>query len=197
MRLAMHKEKVDMRRYTAGGALTGLSILLVCLLFGPSTPSSWAAESFKMGVVDPQEVLERSKAGRRELDRLREYTAARQRILNNDEQELKKLEEEFKGLEGRLTEEQKQDKQNQFRAKVQDYQRRLQEFNQELAAKQKEMVADYMKKIGAATKTVAVKNGFTLVVDKGSDSTIKIVIYNKDALDLTDEVIAEFDRQNK
>jgi outer membrane protein len=34
-------------------------------------------------------------------------------------------------------------------------------------------------------------------VDKGSDATIKIVIYNKDAIDLTDQVIREFDRQNK
>lgn len=186
-----------MTGFKAGGALVFLSALLIGLVAGPSFPRTWAAESFKMGVVDPQEVLERSKAGRRELDRLREYTAARQRILNNDEQELKKLEEEFKELESKLTDEQKQEKQNQFRSKVQDYQRRLQEFNQELAAKQKEMVADYMKKISAATKAVAVKKGFTLVVDKGSETTIKIVIYNKEALDLTDEVIAEFDRQYK
>jgi outer membrane protein len=35
------------------------------------------------------------------------------------------------------------------------------------------------------------------VVDKGSDATIKIVIYNKETIDLTDQVIREFDRQNK
>lgn len=186
-----------MTRLAAGGALVFLSTLLVCLSAGPSSPTTWAAESFKMGVVDPQEVLERSKAGKRALDRLREYTAARQRILTNDEQELKKLEQELKELEEKLTDDQKQEKQTQFRAKVQDYQRRLQEFNQELSAKQKEMVEEYMKKISAATKAVAEKKGFTLVVDKGSENTIKIVIYNKDTLDLTDEIIAEFDRQNK
>jgi len=36
-----------------------------------------------------------------------------------------------------------------------------------------------------------------LVVDKGSDTTLKIVIYNRDGVDLTEPVIKEFDRQNK
>jgi outer membrane protein len=158
---------------------------------------SLAADSFKMGVVDPQTVLEKSKAGKRALDALKEYAATRQKLLAGDEEELKNLEKQLKEQESTLSEPQKRDKQGQFRTKLQDFQRRAQEFNQELGQKQKELVDDYMKRISAATKTVAEKNGFTLVVDKGSESTIKIVIYHRDALDLTDQVIKEFDRQNK
>jgi outer membrane protein len=54
-----------------------------------------------------------------------------------------------------------------------------------------------MKKIQVATQAVAEKGGFSLVVDKGSDSTLKIVIYHRDGIDLTEQVIKEFDRQNK
>jgi outer membrane protein len=54
-----------------------------------------------------------------------------------------------------------------------------------------------MKRIQNATKSVAEKSGVSLVVDKGSDQTIKIVIYNKETIDLTDQVIKEFDRVNK
>ena len=39
--------------------------------------------------------------------------------------------------------------------------------------------------------------GIALVVDKGSEQTVKIVIYSKDTIDLTDQVIKEFDRTNK
>jgi Outer membrane protein len=53
-----------------------------------------------------------------------------------------------------------------------------------------------MKRISSATKTVAEKTGFALVVDKGSEQTVKIVIYNKDTIDITDQVIKEFDRVN-
>jgi outer membrane protein len=159
--------------------------------------TSQAAESFKMGVVDPQAVLEKSRAGKRALDTLKEYAGTRQKLLASDEEELKTLEKQLKEQENSLSESQKRDKQGQFRTKLQDYQRRAQEFNQELTGKQKELVDEYMKKIGAATRTGAEKGGFTLVVDKGSETTIKIVIYYRDALDLTDQVIKEFDRQNK
>ncbi|HKW86889.1 MAG TPA: OmpH family outer membrane protein [Nitrospiraceae bacterium] len=162
-----------------------------------SAMSSWGADSFKMGVVDPQAILERSKAGKRALDALKEYAGTRQRLLAKDEEDLKALEKQLKEQESGMSETQKREKQGQFRTKIQDYQKRAQEFNQELAAKQKELVDDYMKKIQVATQAVAEKGGYSLVVDKGSDNTLKIVIYNRDAIDLTEQVIKEFDRQNK
>lgn len=186
-----------MARGHARLAILALMTILVhsALTCYPSSGS--AADSFKVGVVDPQAVLEKSKAGRRALDGLKEYATSRQKLLSSDEDALKDIEKQLKEQESSLTESQKREKQGQFRAKLQDYQKRAQEFNQELTVKQKELVDDYMKKIGAATKAVAEKGGFTLVVDKGSENTIKIVIYNRDTLDLTDQVLKEFDRQNK
>lgn len=157
----------------------------------------WAADAFKMGVVDPQTVLEKSKAGRKALDDLKEFAAAKQKVLTKDEEELKGLETQLKSQESSLSESQKRDKQTLFRTKIQDYQKRVQDSNQELAVKQKNLVDEYMKKIQVSTKAVAEKNGVSLVVDKGSDATIKIVIYNRDTLDLTDQVIKEFDKQNR
>ncbi len=156
----------------------------------------WAAD-FKMGVIDPQTVLEKTKAGKRALDALREYAQARQKLLAQDEDDLKGMEKQLKEQEASLSDAAKKEKQDKFRAKIADYQKRLQEFNQELAAKQKGLVDEYMKKIAASTQSVAEKTGFTMVVDKGSEQTIKIVIYNKDTIDLTDQVIKEFDRVNK
>jgi outer membrane protein len=174
-----------------------VAMLVQSVIMGMATIPADAADAFKMGVVDPQAVLEKSKAGKRALDTLKEYAATRQKLLSSDEEDLKNLEKQLKDEESTLNETQKRDKQGQFRTKLQDYQRRAQEFNQELAGKQKELVDEYMKKISAATRTVAEKAGFTLVVDRGSESTIKIVLYHRDALDLTDQVIKEFDRQNK
>ena len=157
----------------------------------------FAAEPAKVGVVDPQAVLEKSRSGRRALDALKEYAQARQKLLANDEEELKNLEKQLKDQESAMSETMKREKTGQFRTKLQDFQKRAQEFNQELGLKQKELVDEYMKKIGAATRAVAEKGGFTLVVDKGSDTTIRIVIYARETLDLTDQVIKEFDRQNR
>lgn len=181
------------------GRVTNLAVLAILaqVAFAGVPSPGLGAEATKIGVVDPQAVLEKSKAGRRALDALKEYAGTRQKLLAGDEEELKGLEKQLKEQESSLSELQKREKQGQFRTKLQEYQKRAQEFNQELAVKQKEMVDDYMKKIGSATRTVAEKGGFTLVVDKGSETTIKIVIYHRDTLDLTDQVIKEFDRQNK
>ena len=157
----------------------------------------FAANSYKFGVVDPQAVLEKSIAGKRALAEIKQYAAARQKIINGDEQELKRLEQELKDKSGTGTDEEKRQRQMKFRQKVQAYQQRLQEFNQELASKQKEMVGEYMKKISKATQAVAERRGLSLVMDKGSETTMKIVIWNKASIDLTNQVVKEFNRRYK
>ena len=175
---------------------TFLSILAIAGLLAVLTSGATAAEAFKMGVIDPQAVLEKSKAGKKALDGLKEYVSTRQKLLSRDEEELRNTEKTLKESSAKLSEAEKKDKEAQFRTKIQEYQKRAQEFNQELQGKQKELVDDYMKRIATATQTVAEKGGFSLVVDKGSEQTIKIVIYSKDTIDLTDQVIKEFDRVN-
>lgn len=182
------------------GSLTGRPIpflLLVGTVLIGAFSYTYAAETFKMGVVDPQAVLEKSKAGKKALDGLKEYVSTRQKLLSRDEEDLRNTEKQLKEQVTKLSESEKKDKETQFRGKIQEYQKRAQEFNQELQAKQKELVDDYMKRIASATQTVAEKGGFSIVVDKGSEQTVKIVIYNKDTIDLTEQVIKEFDRVNK
>jgi outer membrane protein len=185
----MHTTGIFLGRMTLPLVAAGIMLLA-------SLSAAEAAEAFKMGVVDPQAVLEKSKAGKKALDGLKEYVSTRQKLLSGDEEELRSTEKTLKEQIVKLSDTEKKEKETQFRAKVQDYQKRAQEFNQELQGKQKELVDDYMKKIASATKTVAEKGGFSLVVDKGSEQTVKIVIYNKDTIDLTDQVIKEFDRAN-
>jgi len=185
----MHTTGIFLGRMTLPLVAAGIILLA-------SLSAAEAAEAFKMGVVDPQAVLEKSKAGKKALDGLKEYVSTRQKLLSGDEEELRSTEKTLKEQIVKLSDTEKKEKETQFRAKVQDYQKRAQEFNQELQGKQKELVDDYMKKIASATKTVAEKGGFSLVVDKGSEQTVKIVIYNKDTIDLTEQVIKEFDRTN-
>jgi len=172
---------------------------MACLIMSPNL-MGWAADAIKVGVVSQQAVLERSKAGKRALDELKEFSAARQRIVSADDEELKRLEAELKKDDANASDAQKRDKQEkqeQFRVKFENYQRRLQDFNREIQAKQKQMVEEYQVKIDQAAAAVAEKNGFAAVMDKGSESTLKIVIYASDSLDVTEQVIKEFDRQNK
>ena len=154
-----------------------------------------SAESQKVGVMDQQLVIERSKAGKRALDELKAYQATRQKIINSDDQELKELEQTIQ--DAKLSESAKQEKQVQFQAKLEAYQRRLADFNREIQQKQREMVAEYVKKVQDAAQVVAQRDGYIAIIDRGNEQLLRIVIYHQQGLDVTDQVVKEFDKQNK
>jgi outer membrane protein len=178
-----------MKRGYIGGAAAGLAMGAVLL------SPAWPAESLRVAVMDQQAVIEKSKAGKRALEELKAYSAARQKIINSDDQELKELEQSLQ--DERLSEAAKQERQAQFQAKLEAYQRRLNDFNREIQQKQREMVAEYAKKVQDAAQAVAKREGYVAIIDKGNDASMKIVIYHQPGLDLTESVIKEFDRQNK
>lgn len=159
--------------------------------------SAHAADAVKIGVMDQQAVMERSKAGKSALEDVKSYSMTRQKIIDTDEQELKELEQAAQDSGNKLSEAAKQEKQEQFRGKVEAYQRRLQEFNRDIQQKQREMVMEYSKKIGDAAKVVAQKDGYLAILDKGNESLLRIVLYHRPGLDVTDLVVKELDRQNK
>ena len=154
-----------------------------------------AADHLKVAMMDQQQVIERSVAGKRALEELKSYSTTRQKIIDSDDQELKDLEKSMQ--DASLSEDARKEKQEHFRTKLEAYQRRIQDFNREVQEKQRGMVAEYAQKIQAAAAAVAQKEGFTAVLDKGSETTVKIVIYSHPSVDLTEQIIKEFDRQNK
>jgi len=154
-----------------------------------------AAETLKVAIMDQQVVIEKSKAGKRALEELKSYAATRQKIINADDQELKELEQSIQ--DSKLSDAAKQEKQGQFQAKLEAYQRRLADFNREIQQKQRETVAEYSKKVHEAAQVVSQREGYAAVIDRGNDAMIRIVIYYQPGLDITEQVVKEFDRQYK
>jgi outer membrane protein len=154
-----------------------------------------AVEALKVAVMDQQLVIERSKAGKRALEELKSYATTRQKIINADDQELKELEQAIQ--DSKLSDTAKQEKQAQFQAKLEAYQRRLADFNREIQQKQRETVAEYSKKVREAAQAVSQQEGYTAVIDRGNDTGMRIIIYYQPGLDITDQIVKEFDRQNK
>jgi len=175
------------------GITSGMAALAVMLLSGLVS----AAEPFKVGVIQQRTVIEQTKAGKRAMEGLKEFQASRQRIIAADDEELKKLEDALKSQEGGLSEVEKRNKQEQFRAKFENYQRRIQDFNREIQQKQQEVTGEFQKKIDEAVQAVASKGGFTAVLDEGGAATILVVLYAHPSVNLTDQVVKEFDRRNK
>jgi len=177
-----------------GELLAGLLVAVVALSLATGVR---AADTFTVAIIDSQAVLVRSKSGKRALESLREFSASRQRIIREDDQELKRLERELQDGTSGQNEAARREKQERFRDKLEHYQRRIQEFNRDIHKKQRELAQDYQKKIERVATTVAAKAGYAAVLNKGTGSSVRIVLYHNDAVDLTDEVLKEFDRLHK
>ena len=156
-----------------------------------------AAESVKVGMIQQRAIIEKTKAGKRALESMKEFQASRQRIIAADDEELKKLEDQLKSQESGLSEAARAEKQEQFRIKFEAYQRRIQDFNREIQQKQKAVTDEFQKKIDEAVQAVAEKGGFTAVLDEGGVATIQVVLYAHPSVNLTEQVVKEFDRRNK
>lgn len=174
-------------------ALFGLFVIQGLL---GSLPNAFAEKSIQIAVIDPQAVLENSNAGQKALATLKEHVMVRQKLLETDEEEIQKLERQLQDGTGR-SETETQILREQLQGKIQDYQRRRQTFQQEVQEKQKNLMVDYMKKIETATQVVAKRRGFSLVIDKGNEAIMQIVIYATKGLDITDEVVEEFNKTYK
>ncbi len=159
-------------------------------------PSAFAEESIQIGVIDPQAVLENSNAGQKALATLKEHVMVRQKLLETDEAEIQKLEQQLQNSPAQ-SETDTQVVRDTLQGKIQEYQRRRQTFQQEVQEKQKNLMVDYMKKIEGATKTVAERRGLSLVIDKGNEAIMQIVIYSSKGMDITNEVVEEFNKTYK
>jgi len=181
----------------AGMRRTGWGIIVGVMLTLGLAGVGEAADTVKVAVIDQQAVVERTVAGKRALETLKEFSVSRQRILAADNEEMQGLEKDLREAPPTLSDAAKREKQERFRVKYEAYQRRLQDFQREVQGKQKDMDDEYQKKIKEVAGDIAQKQGFTAVIDKGSDSTLKIVIYHQPAIDLTEQVVKEFDRRYK
>ncbi|MFQ5543801.1 MAG: OmpH family outer membrane protein [Nitrospiria bacterium] len=151
-----------------------------------------SAESVKIGFVDAQHLLETSVLGKETQKKVEEYVKSRQKIVELEEKNLRELEEELRSQADLLTEEAKKVKQSEFQSKVLDFQKRARDLNQEVQNKKVSSLREFNGKMEVAIKVVAEKEDYLFVLDKNNEGGS--VLYSKAALDITDKVLAQLDK---
>jgi len=157
--------------------------------------SGWAAEGYKFGFVDAQKVLENSKEGKRVKAGMEDYLKPRQKIIDDQKEELRKIEEDLSRQSSVLSAEAKRTKEEDFRKRLADYQRRAMELNEEVQAKKLDVLKDFNHKLEEAVRQIAEKEGFTFVFDKNSEGGA--LVYARENYDLTARVIDQVDKNGK
>jgi outer membrane protein len=146
----------------------------------------------KIGVVDPSRVLSETNAGKKAKESLGAFSKNRQVLIEMDEKELRRMEEDFGRQASVLSPTAKREREEQFRRRVAEYQQKAGELNREVQEKQKDVLEGFREKVGFVVGKVSKRLGLQVVMDKGKGGP---TLYSDEGLDITGQVIEEFNRE--
>jgi len=175
------------------GCRTAIVAAILALLWSGTAH----AADLKIGVIEPQKVLDGTRNGKKIKDSLQEYVKSRQKIIDLEEEELKKIEEDLVKQSAVLSADAKKEKEETFRKRMMEYQRKVGQLNQEVQNKKKEVLDEFNKGLEQIVKGIADKEKLSLVVEKGDNGAGALVVYSHPSLDITDRVIKELDKGAK
>jgi len=186
----LNQDRAALRRAasTAGAPLCA-ALLVLSLLGGCAGPD--VKVEGKIGVIDPQRILNETNAGKKAKDNLASFSKNRQALIELDEKELRRMEEDFVKQASVLSPTAKREREEQFRRRMQEYQQKVAELNREVQEKQKDVLESFRDKVEIVVAKVAKRLGLQVVVDKSKGGP---TIYHEEDLDISGPVIEEFNR---
>lgn len=166
-----------------------LVIFVALFLYGKSL----MAADFKLAYIDAQKILDNSKAGKRTKTTIEEYVKSRQKIIDLEEEELKRMDSELARQAAVLSPDAKREKEETLKRKFADYQKKTADLRGEVDNKKLEVIREFNQGLEEAVKKVAEREGYAIVLDKNPLGGP--LIYAKESLDITDKVATEYDKK--
>ncbi len=169
-----------------------LGLVLAAAVAGPAAVavSAEAAAKIpsvrKVAVVDLQAVLQRTKQGKAARRKMERSARSKQKKLDQMRQKLEAKVQEASKLSGEELAKAQQRLQREY-IEVQQMAMTLQ---QDLAAQEGKLLEEMYRKIQAVVAKIARKEGIDLVLVRDPGT----VVFAKDAYDITDQVVAAYDR---
>jgi len=177
----------DQRRSLYAALLT----VVFLVIGGCAATGAGAKVEGKIGVVDPARILSDTSAGKKAKDNLAAFSKNRQTLIELDEKELRRMEEDFVKQASVLSPTAKREREESFRRRMQEYQQKVTELNREVQEKQKDVMDGFREKIETVIGKVAKRLGLQIVVDSSKGG---VTLYREDTLDISNQVIEEFNR---
>jgi outer membrane protein len=175
-----------------GLILVGLALLVTALLVGGCrSDKSTVPTSTRIGVVDPQRILNETNAGKRAKELLASFTKNRQALIELEEKELRRMEEDFMKQGSVLSANAKREREEQFRRRMTEYQQKVTDLNREVQDKQKTVLDGFRDKIETLSGKVAKHMDLQAIFDRGRGGP---TLYFDEAVDVSPQVIEEFNK---
>lgn len=180
----MNTEKTFQNRFQKLG-------IVALLVFASGMPLAQA--QIKVGVVSFQRALTEVKKAKTIKANFQKEVDQRKKSLEAEEKELQKTQEEIQKSAAVLSDEAKMKKAQDFQKKVMAYQAKLQQSQSEFQKKELELVQPLITQMRELIPGIARKQNLDLVLENSAEA----VVYAVTRVDITEELIKEFDAKFK
>ena len=171
-----------MNRYLALGCL-GLGLMVSPLLGGLA--GSAVPANPKIGLIDIDNTLSTTPAGKRANDAFEKTRKAKQAELDKQQQDLKRAEQDLEKQKAVLKADVFQQKQEELQKKFVELQQTYLKLERDLAGERTKLIQDLLKQAGPKIEAIAKAEGVTVIVDR------EAVVWADPAIDLTPKLNAE------
>lgn len=167
--------------------ITRIALLMSALLSVPAFSAEDPA-AFKIATVDMQKALQTVDAGKKAKAQLEKEFNTKKKMLDDEQNAIKKLTEEFKKQSMVLNDEAKAKKQQEIQERMVKFQEQMMRSQTEIQQKEAELTAPIVKNLRSIVKDLASKKGYSLVLDKNENT----VIFSQEKDDLTQELVKAY-----
>ena len=164
-----------MNRYLALGTL-GLGLMVSPLLGGFATG---AVPAPKIGVIDLDNTLSTTPAGKRANDSFEKIRKAKQSELDKEQQDLKNADADLEKQKAVLKPDVYAQKRQELEKKFVDLQQTYVKLEKDLAGERTKLIQDLLKTAGPKIEALAKAEGVNLIVDR------EAVVWADPTIDLT------------
>jgi len=168
-----------------GGLLFGALVLI--------NGQALAADT-KIAVIDMQQVMSTSVAGKKAQDSLKQKAESLQASLKKDEEGLVAMQSEAEKKGAAWSDSVKKEKLAAFQKKGQEFEEKKRDAQQQLNKLQEQQVKPVVKKIEDVVAKIAADNGYAVVLNRNIGT---VVLYATAEVDISNKVIAELDKVMK
>jgi outer membrane protein len=165
-----------------------LAVWLIAAGVALAALPAWAEP--KIGVVDPQRLLEESPQGKAMLDAMRAEFAPRERTLQAQQQALKAKQDKLQKDSATMTDEQRTRAEKDLRDGAREFERARSEFQDDISARRNEEMSRLQKTLGDEVRTYAKTQNFDVVLSTEG------VVYAAPAYDVTPAILTALQARN-
>ena len=150
--------------------------------------SSYGADVAKIGVVNFQEILEKSDAGKMATDEINKRGKEMEESLKKKGEEIDAIKNKLEREALVMSKEMREEKEREIRISINDFKTLKNKYMADFKQHEAKLVRDIQKEIMEIVAEMGKKEGFLIIFEKREAG----VMYSPDTIDITDRLIQRY-----